>query len=307
MQEEEFINITKLNSRTRLYFSNPLKLFTIVLLIGIAGAIFSNFILIIKLFNFSKNISRIKILYICTIFLYICIVIISAIEFMRTKKQNEKIHTLEDYNKTLLKVNDSICGFKHDFSNFVQALDGYVETNNMDGVKTMSKSILKECVCTRNLESLNPNTIKNGAIYSIISNKYFLAQSKKVDMNLEIVTDLKEVKEFSYEVCRILGILLDNAIEAASECNNGFINLRVLKDNKVERKLIIVENTYQNKNINIDKLFEKGYTSKEKDSRKHGLGLWNVSKILRKNNNLSLYTTKGELFSQQLEIYIKDE
>ena len=31
--------------------------------------------------------------------------------------------------------------------------------------------------------------------------------------------------------------------------------------------------------------------------------LWNVRKILENKYNLDLYTTKGELFSQQLEIY----
>ena len=92
-------------------------------------------------------------------------------------------------------------------------------------------------------------------------------------------------------------------IEAAEKCENGFINLRILNDSKISRKVIVVENTYNNKNIDIDKLFEKGYSSKENNMQNHGLGLWNVRKILRKKDNLNLYTTKGELFSQQLEIY----
>lgn len=231
------------------------------------------------------------------------IIIINVVVMILFKRQEEKMHVLEDYNKTLTKVNDSICGFKHDFSNIIQALDGYAETDNMAGVKTMSRSILKECICTKNLESLNPNSIKNAAIYSIISNKYFLAQSKNVSMNLEIMADLKDEQELSYEISRILAILLDNAIEAASKCKNGVVNLRILKSSKVSRKDIIVENTYCDKNLDLDKLFEKGYTSKENSIENHGLGLWNVRKILKKHNNLNLYTTKGKLFSQQLEIY----
>ncbi|MBR3696652.1 MAG: GHKL domain-containing protein [Clostridia bacterium] len=235
--------------------------------------------------------------------IYLLIVTINTIIVVKYKKQSEKIHTLEDYNKTLIKVNDSICGFKHDFSNFVQALDGYAQTENIAGVKTMSRSILKDCVYTKNLESLNPNLIKNAAIYSIISKKFFLAQSKNVNMNVEIMTDLKDIEKLTYEVCRILAILLDNAIEAAKECESGYINLRILKDNRVSRKIIIVENTYKNEITDLDKLFEKGFTSKDYNTQSHGLGLWNVKKILRKNDNLNLYTTKGELFSQQLEIY----
>ena len=65
-----------------------------------------------------------------------------------------------------------------------------------------------------------------------------------------------------------------------------------------------------NKGINIDRIFEKGYTSREdnaednKSEGNHGLGLWEVRKYLTKNSNLDLYTTKTkELFTQQFEIY----
>ena len=44
---------------------------------------------------------------------------------------------------------------------------------------------------------------------------------------------------------------------------------------------------------------------KKDDGKNHGLGLWEVRKILKKNNNLNLFTTKtNKLFKQQLEIYI---
>ena len=39
----------------------------------------------------------------------------------------------------------------------------------------------------------------------------------------------------------------------------------------------------------------------------HGLGLWNVRRILKTCSNLNLFTSKGEMFSQQLEIYDKCE
>ena len=291
-----------LDLRRTVWFNKPSKVFTFIT--AIVGVFILFTILIKKPVLLTKESIYFEILEIVAVTIYIYIIIIHITEMIRIEKQKKKINALEDYNKTLKKVNDNICGFKHDFSNFVQALDGYVETNNIAGVKTMSQSILKDCNYTKNLEALNPNVIQNEAVYSIISNKYFLAHSKNIDMNLEIVTDLNREQKYSYEICRVLAILLDNAIEAASECKHGFVNLRILNDNKVNRKIIIVENTYANKDINIDKLFEKGVTSKA-NTKGHGLGLWNVRKILRRKSNLNLYTTKGELFSQQLEIYTK--
>ena len=65
--------------------------------------------------------------------------------------------------------------------------------------------------------------------------------------------------------------------------------------------MLTIENTYNNKQICIDKIFEKDYTTKPHNT---GLGLWEVRKILKKNSNLNLYTTKNnDYFSQQLEIY----
>ena len=48
-------------------------------------------------------------------------------------------------------------------------------------------------------------------------------------------------------------------------------------------------------------IFNKGVTGKENHT---GLGLWEVKQILKKNNNINLYTNKNDTyFSQQLEIY----
>ena len=82
------------------------------------------------------------------------------------------------------------------------------------------------------------------------------------------------------------------------------INIKLINERKAKRKVIIIENTYKEKNLDIDKLFEKGYSTKTKESTTHGLGLWTVRKILKSNNNLNLYTAKNELFCQQLEIYV---
>ena len=102
-----------------------------------------------------------------------------------------------------------------------------------------------------------------------------------------------------YEFARILGILLDNAIEASSESEEKIINLTFRNDIKNSRELIIVENTY--KNIDTEKIFEKGISGKENHT---GLGLWEVRKLIKKNNNINLYTAKNDkFFSQQLEIY----
>ena len=235
------------------------------------------------------------------VYFYISIKDIMKIEELEEK--DRKIHNLESYNKTLLIMYDSIRGFRHDFANFVQALNGYVETNDIIGIKSMGKSILKDCTIVNTMGILDPKIINNPAVYSILTNKYYMAQKEKILMNIEVMIDLKEIKISAYEFCRILGILLDNAIEAAKECEEKVINVRFIKDFKVNRKLVIIENSYKKVDLDIEKIFEKGYSTKKEEKDNHGLGLWTVRKILNQTDNLSLFTKAGELFSQQLEIY----
>ena len=113
--------------------------------------------------------------------------------------------------------------------------------------------------------------------------------------------DLNEFNIRFYEFSRILGILLDNAIEAASECEEKLINIYFRNEYNRNRNIVIISNTYKNKTVNTDEIFEKGKTGKENHS---GLGLWEVRQYMKKNDNLNLFTTKDDkYFTQQLEIY----
>lgn len=118
---------------------------------------------------------------------------------------------------------------------------------------------------------------------------------------MTFLLDLNTLKMKIYEFARILGILLDNAIEASSECDEKIINITFRNDTKNNRQLITIENTYKNKDIDMDKIFEKGVSEKENHT---GLGLWEVRKLIKKNNNTNLFTSKTDkFFSQQLELY----
>lgn len=208
--------------------------------------------------------------------------------------ENEKI-----YNKTLTLLHDNIRGFKHDFNNIVQAIGGYIALNDMDGLKDYYNRLLDECKLTNNLNLLNPETINNPSIYSLLTNKYYLACEKGITMTFSIFTDLSKINFNMYDFSRILGILLDNAIEAAEESNEKLIEIEFSSDSK--KQLFIIRNSCKDTNISTTKIFEKGYSTKNRNS---GFGLWKVHKILSKNTNLDLFTTiSDDMFSQQLAVF----
>ena len=241
---------------------------------------------------------------IITIISLIAYLLISLFCMMKTMNLQIAEQDLEQeklYNKTLQILHDNIRAFKHDFSNIISGIGGYVETNDIDGLKKYYKQLLQDCNQVSNLGSLNPNSINNPAVYSVLANKYYKADNLGIKITLDSFIDFNNLYMGIYEFTRILGILMDNAIEASSECKNKFIHVEIRNDASRNRQLLIIENTFIDKNINMDKIYEKGYSTKPNNT---GLGLWEVEQILRKHKNLSRYTTKnGEFFKQQIEIY----
>lgn len=236
-----------------------------------------------------------------SLFAYFCISIYSLTRIMKLTLTTRKLESAESYNNTLRILHDNVRGFKHDFDNIVTTIGGYIKTEDIDGLKNYYVQLEDDCEKVNNLYILNPAIVNNDGIYNLLTKKYNEANSKNIKVNISFLLDLGNLHMKIYEFARILGILLDNAIEASSECEEKIINLSFRNDTKNSREVIVIENTYSEKNVDTEKIFEKGVSGKENHT---GLGLWEIRKIIKKNNNVNLHTSKNDkFFSQTLEIY----
>lgn len=232
---------------------------------------------------------------------YFCLSFYSLAKIMKLVTTTKKLESAEEYNKTLHILHDSVRGFKHDFDNIVTTIGGYIKTNDMDGLKSYYSQLEEDCSKVNNLYVLDPDIINNPGVYNLITAKYNEALEKGIKVNLTVLLDLNDLHMKIYEFARILGILLDNAIDAASECDEKILNIVFRNESKNNRNIILIENTYKDKDVDIEQIFNKGVSGKQNHT---GLGLWEIRQILKKNNNVNLYTNKNEkYFSQQLEIY----
>lgn len=232
---------------------------------------------------------------------YFVLSIYSLTRVFKLTLTTKKLESAESYNNTLHILHDNVRGFKHDFDNIVTTIGGYIRTEDMKGLKKYYLQLEDDCQRVNNLYLLNPEIINNDGVYNLLTKKYNEAEEKDIKVNLTFLLDLSNLHMKIYEFARILGILLDNAIEASSECEERIINLTFRNDSKNSRELIIIENTYNDKNLDTEKIFKKGVSGKDNHT---GLGLWEVRKLIKKNNNINLYTSKNDnFFCQQLEIY----
>ena len=126
------------------------------------------------------------------------------IKVLQLKKVENELEQSKRYNETLSHLNDSIRGFKHDFSNVLLAIGGYVHANDMEGLKKYYFDLMKDCNKINNLGALNPDVVNNPAIYNVLSNKYYLAEENGINLNLDIFMDLNTLNMSMYEFTRML-------------------------------------------------------------------------------------------------------
>lgn len=273
----------------------------LILLISILGIVISN-VQLAEIKNFSgDNFSKVIVYNVVICSVIVAINIYTFINRRAATKYEEDKKFLEEKNKNLLEITDNMRCFKHDFNNIIQAIDGYIYLDDMKSLQVYFKSLLEECNHVKVIDSINCKVVENPAVCGVLLSKYRIAEENNIQMNIDLLASLKELNERSYVVSRMLGILLDNAIEATNECEEKIINFEIIKDIKRNKLVITVENTYKNKDVDTCKIFEKNYTTKKGNT---GLGLWKIQDILRKDNSLELFTTKDDImFKQRLEIY----
>ena len=238
----------------------------------------------------------------CLQFIIVCIFIFS---YLKKSIEHEKVQsdlfTSELHNKTLVGMVDGVRTLKHDYNNIMQALNGYVSTKQYDKLQEHINQVLKECNVVNNLSVIDPKIFNDPAIYGIVGSKFFIANKEDITFEFDVTTNIAQIQFPMPNLSRILGILLDNAIEATRKANSKYVRLEFKYDKRKCADIIKVINTYDtNININLNEIYNKGFSTKEVKS---GIGLWEVKKLVNKNKNSQIYATiENNKFVQNLII-----
>lgn len=137
------------------------------------------------------------------------------------------------------------------------------------------------------------NHLPLSGLKGLINYKLIEAHTIDININISISKDVNNsnLNRMSTtqkdELYSIMGVYLDNAIQAAKESNKKEVSLEIYKEN--EKIVIIIANTYNGK-IEMEKLDNYGYTTKGKN---HGVGLHLVKKIIE---NEVIYSQLRSLF-----------
>ena len=265
---------------------------------------------IFLMYSIFKGSSYIRLLSVITglIFILLCTYItVSVLKNIKLETNNKiesaKLEQQKKYISALEKNNNEIKKFKHDFNNIILGLDGYI--NNDDFNKEKLKKYFNSTIMNfnNNIELNNIviaklNSIKVSSLKSLITNKVLVAQNNNIDVDINIQREIHDFYTDEMQLSRILGILLDNAIEASLELTDDKkIEMNIIQIDKTTD--IQISNTFNNTGTPIADFNKEGFSTK---GTNRGLGLSSTHEIANKLNMLLNTEIDGNTFIQNLSI-----
>lgn len=188
--------------------------------------------------------------------------------------KQQSIGQLELYN-SLRKNYDIQRKRTHEYKNQIMCIDSLLKKKNYNKLEEYINSIFDKL--DGQLDMVDTN---NEVVNAVINAKYYEALQNYVLFILKI-NDLSHIKVSDEDIVTILSNLLDNAIEAAGQCDidKRTVGIKLLYEDDVLS--IAVSNSYKTE----PEIMEDGYMRTIKDDKEqHGLGIRNVVATLEKYN-----------------------
>ena len=234
----------------------------------------------------------------------VTIILIYTKKNFEQQQKIKDLNTLKEYTDTLEATYNNLRSFKHDYVNILSTLAVFIDEKRYDELDTFfHQNImpLSRDLTQNNASLANLSRIKNLELKSIFYSKLLLATSKNIEITVDIPDEIEKPNVDAIDLSRILGIYLDNAIEAALETDHPILNLHSCAiDNGI---VFIISNSFIDHGISVSQMYKKGISSKGEG---RGLGLYNVTTILAKYDNIFTETSmENGLFTQKLQIFQK--
>lgn len=219
-------------------------------------------------------------------------VVVSNARLSQKRAENKQ---LKIYIDTIDALTIELRRFKHNYLNVLHGFGGYIEAEEWESLKKYYYDVLS--VQAKDNNTLSLHNIKEYGLLGLLSVKMKTGQELGIDVKLEAPLEIKSVPMKILDLCEVLGIYIDNAIEAVKDLAEKHVKIKFLDDE--EYITISVENNFDIK-PDMAKIYQNGYSTKGKN-RGHGLTI--ARNILSRYKNV-LYNTyvTDELFKQEIII-----
>ncbi len=208
-------------------------------------------------------------------------------ESFEKKLMAEQLNNLKEYTTRLDIDQKEMHKFKHDYINIINSLNEIAVSDDNNDLKKSLRDL--EVYSAKYFSNISMDNFKdleyvsNPYIKSLLISKLKLMKSNNIDCYFECKSNIETVNINIFDLIRLLGVSIDNAIESVNEQKNGKIQIILIEtDNQLE---ITIKNTV-NKIPSVSQFKEYGFSTKKDHS---GIGMVNVQDIKKKYRNLLVY------------------
>lgn len=198
---------------------------------------------------------------------------------MRQKESELKLY--QHYIQPLEELVKEIRAKQHEFDNHIHAiLNMHLTVGDYDELVARQSSYITEIIRDDETRRYLPllrisDKVLAGFLYSKIVRAPSYVKTDVDVKNLEIISGISE-----HHLIEIVGTLVDNAYEA---CTEALCHVTMELDSQDDRLIFIIRNQVQNIRMEqLPRFFQKGYSTKDKNSRR-GLGLYNAKTLIERN------------------------
>lgn len=218
----------------------------------------------------------------------------------KMEAQQDIIAQQQLYERDLEAIRQEVRSFRHDYKNLLAGLSEQADKGELDQLRT-ALSELDTGFDRRIGEKIRASTqIGNVCVpqvRSLLLSKLAAMGEQKIDCRMEALYPVERVGMDPWDFTRCLGILLDNAAEAALETDTPWVEIVLLSQKG--RLSLRVSNPYIG-TVDPDKIWTENFSTKEEG---RGLGLPGYQRILAGYPNAATSTAwAGGVFVQELTV-----
>ena len=218
------------------------------------------------------------------------------------QKTSSMYNQVVRYSNTTNKLLEDYRMVNHEHKNQLSIIRQMVKDNKVSELIDYIDNLIDKRNDIKYKWAADLNNLPLDGLRGLINYKLLEMEDNKIDITVSIS---KEIIKFKNKLNKlntkekdnlysIMGVYLDNAIDATLKNKKRIIGLDIYKESK--DIIIVLSNTYSGK-IDIKKIDEYGYSTKGKN---HGIGLHIVKNIL---DNSKLFSQKRDILK---EFYIQE-
>ncbi len=212
--------------------------------------------------------------------------------------QRDIIAQQQLYEQSLEDIRREMCSFRHDYKNLLAGLSHQTEEGELDALHSSMAELDEDF--DRHLGekirlSVQIGNLRLPPVRSLLLSKLTDMRKKGVEYHLEVLYPVETISINVWDFVRCLGILTDNAIEAALDAEWPWVEIILLVQGRTLS--LRVSNSYTN-TIDPEKIWKDGWSTK---GAGRGLGLSGYRRILENYPNVSIGTSwEDGVFVQEL-------